>query len=95
MGYCIFIILFIIIMAAEKKVKATTGKDTWSPEAQIERLTQEITALQGHVASNKKDYDAKRALLQKVAKRRRFLRYLKENHLDRYAEISKKTGLKV
>jgi small subunit ribosomal protein S15 len=51
--------------------------------------------LQDHVAKNKKDYDAKRALLQKVAKRRRFLRYLKENHLDRYAEISKKTGLKV
>jgi len=82
-------------MAAEKKVKATVGKDTWSPEAQIERLTEEITALQDHVAKNKKDYDAKRALLQKVAKRRRFLRYLKENHLDRYAEISKKTGLKV
>ena len=95
MGYYIFILLFIIIMAAEKKVKATAGKDTWSPEAQIERLTQEITALQGHVALNKKDFDAKRALLQKVAKRRRFLRYLKENHLDRYAEVSKKTGLKV
>jgi len=82
-------------MAEEKKVKATAGKDTWSPEAQIERLTEEITALQDHVANNKKDYDAKRALLQKVAKRRRFLRYLKENHLDRYAEVSKKTGLKV
>ena len=82
-------------MAAEKKVKATTGVDTWSTEAQIERLTQEIQSLQDHVAKNKKDYDAKRALLQKVAKRRRFLRYLKENHLDRYVEISKKTGLKV
>ena len=80
---------------AEKKVTATVGKDTWSPEAQIERLTAEIQSLQDHVAKNKKDYDAKRALLQKVAKRRRFLRYLKENHLDRYVEISKKTGLKV
>ena len=82
-------------MAAEKKVKATAGKDTWSPEAQIERLTQDIQLLQDHVANNKKDYDAKRALLQKVAKRRRFLRYLKDNHLERYVEISKKTGLKV
>ena len=94
MGYR-FYFLFIFIMAAEKKVKATAGKDTWSPEAQIERLTQDIQLLQEHVANNKKDYDAKRALLQKVAKRRRFLRYLKENHLDRYAEVSKKTGLKV
>ena len=82
-------------MAAEKKVNVTVGRDTWSPEAQIERLTAEIQSLQDHVAKNKKDYDAKRALLQKVAKRRRFLRYLKENHLDRYVEISKKTGLKV
>ena len=59
------------------------------------RLTEEIQSLQEHVAKNKKDYDAKRALLQKVAKRRRFLRYLKNNHLERYVEISKKTGLKV
>jgi len=95
MGSDILFFYLFIIMAAEKKVKATAGKDTWSPEAQIERLTEEITALQDHVANNKKDYDAKRALLQKVAKRRRFLRYLKENHLDRYAEVSKKTGLKV
>ena len=94
-GQNLFILYLFYIMAAEKKVQATAGKDTWSPEAQIERLTVEITALQDHVAKNKKDYDAKRALLQKVAKRRRFLRYLKENHLDRYAEISKKTGLKV
>ena len=82
-------------MAAEKKVATTTTKDTGSPEAQIERLSKDIQTLQDHVAKNKKDFDAKRALLQKVARRRRFLRYLKENHLDRYAEISKKTGLKV
>ena len=94
-GQNLFILYLFYIMAAEKKVQATAGKDTWSPEAQIGRLTQDILLLQEHVAKNKKDYDAKRALLQKVAKRRRFLRYLKENHLDRYAEISKKTGLKV
>lgn len=91
----IFYFLFIYIMAVEKKVNTTTKKDTWSPEAQIERLTQDIQILQDHVAKNKKDFDAKRALLQKVARRRRFLRYLKENHLDRYAEINKKTWLKV
>lgn len=93
-GFIVFISYFFIIMA-EKKVTATAGKDTWSPEAQIERLTADIVMLQGHVANNKKDYDAKRALLQKVAKRRRFLRYLKDNHVERYAEICKKTGLKV
>ena len=81
----VFISYLFIIMATEKKVKSISTKDTWSPEAQIERLSQDIQILQDHVAKNKKDFDAKRALLQKVARRRRFLRYLKENHLDRYA----------
>jgi len=90
-----FISYLLFIMAAEKKVTATAGKDTWSPEAQIERLTADIQLLQEHVSRNQKDYDAKRALLQKVARRRSFLRYLKDNHIERYAEISKKTGLKV
>lgn len=82
-------------MATEKKVAATAWKDTWSPEAQIEKLTADIQVLQEHVLKNKKDFDAKRSLLQKVARRRRFLRYLKDNHVERYAEISKKTGLKI
>jgi ribosomal protein S15 len=51
--------------------------------------------LQEHVAKNKSDFDAKRALLQKVARRRRFLKFLKETNLESYADISKKTGLKV
>jgi small subunit ribosomal protein S15 len=83
---------------AEKKVSMSFKRhnnDTGSPEAQIERLTAQITMLQDHVAKNKNDFDAKRALLKKVAQRRRFLKYLKETNLESYADISKKTGLKV
>jgi small subunit ribosomal protein S15 len=83
---------------AEKKANISFKRhenDTGSPEAQIERLTAEITFLQQHIAKNKKDFDAKRALLKKVARRRRFLKYLKETKLDTYAGISKNTGLKV
>lgn len=83
---------------AEKKVTVSFkrhDKDTGSPEAQIDNLTAQITMLQWHVAQNKKDFDAKRALLQKVARRRTFLKYLKTTNLDSYAEISKKTWLKV
>ena len=65
-------------------------KDTGSPEMQIGILSDEIAMLQAHVASNAKDYDAKR-----VAKRRSFLRYLKGKDLDAYTKISKKIGLKV
>ena len=83
---------------AEKKTNASFKRhenDTGSPEAQIERLTAQITMLQDHVTKNKKDFDAKRSLLQKVAKRRQFLKYLKKNDLASYTDISKKTDLKV
>ncbi|MDR0369044.1 MAG: 30S ribosomal protein S15 [Candidatus Peribacteria bacterium] len=83
---------------AEKKTSMSFqrhDKDTGSPEAQIQNLSEQIAMLQDHVAKNKKDFDAKRSLLQKVAKRRKFLKYLKETKIESYADISKKTGLKV
>jgi small subunit ribosomal protein S15 len=50
--------------------------------------------LQGHLKAHDKDVDAKRSLLKKVARRRKFLKYLKENALERYTLIVKKLGLK-
>jgi len=51
--------------------------------------------LQGHLAEHPKDFDAKRSLLQKVAKRRKFMKILKEKRLDDYMQIGKKLKLKV
>ena len=70
-------------------------RDTGSPQMQIGLLSDQIAMLQAHVATNAKDYDAKRSLLKKVAKRRSFLRYLKTKDLDAYTKISKKIWLKV
>ena len=69
-------------------------KDTGSPEVQISLLSEEIKELQAHLVLHKKDFDAKRSLLKKVAKRRRLLRYLKETNIKTYAVISKKFDLK-
>jgi len=69
--------------------------DTGSPEFQIGLLSEEITQLQGHLAAHIHDYDAKRSLLKKVARRRRFLKYLKETNIDAYTSVSKNLGLKV
>lgn len=69
--------------------------DTWSPEFQIGILTEEITMLQWHLVQHPKDFDAKRSLLKKVAKRRRFLKYIKARDLDSYSKVSKKVGVKV
>jgi small subunit ribosomal protein S15 len=69
-------------------------KDNGSPEVQIALLTFTINMLQGHLKAHSKDVDAKRSLLKKVARRRKFLKYLKENALERYTLISKKLKLK-
>lgn len=69
--------------------------DTGSPEYQIRLLTNKITALQGHLKENAKDFSAKRTLLKFVARRRQHLKYLKSNDLDRYLVASQKTKLKV
>lgn len=52
-------------------------------------MTTKITDLQEHLKANHKDFDAKRSLLRLVAKRRTFLRYLKDNSLETYLTVSK------
>jgi small subunit ribosomal protein S15 len=69
--------------------------DNGSPEVQIAILTFQINHLQSHVTTNHKDFDCKRSLLKKVAKRRRLLKYLKEVDIERYSFVSKKLDLKV
>jgi len=69
-------------------------KDTGSPEFQISLLSDEIVVLQTHLEKNKKDFDAKRSILKKVAKRRTLLKYLKAKNLDAYVAVSKKFGIK-
>ena len=69
-------------------------KDNGSPEVQIATLTFEVTVLQAHLNLHQSDIDAKRSLLKKVARRRKYLRYLKENFLERFNLITKKLKLK-
>lgn len=72
-----------------KQCISETRKDTGSPEMQIGILSEQISMLQDHIAANAKDYDAKKKPPKKVAKRRTFLRYLKQKDLDAYTKISK------
>jgi small subunit ribosomal protein S15 len=68
--------------------------DTGSPEVQIALLTEEIKRLVLHLKKHPKDVPAKRELLKSVAKRKKFLNYLKREDLKRYNDILKKIGLK-
>jgi len=67
--------------------------DTGSSEVQIALLTEEINELTEHLKVNKKDIPAKRALLEKVAKRKKLLEYLKKEDKKRYNNTIKKIGL--
>lgn len=68
--------------------------DTGSAEVQIALLTEEIKKLVFHLKSHPKDFHSKRGLLKMVAKRRKLLKYLKEEEEKRYKSIIKKIGLK-
>lgn len=76
-----------------KKFAQAEG-DTGSPEIQVALLISEIKHLQGHLGEHKHDAPAKRALLTKVAKRRRLLRSLSSHNADRYQAIVKALKLK-
>jgi len=76
-----------------KKFAQAKG-DTGSPEIQVALLAAEIKSLQGHIKDHKHDSPAKRALLTKVAKRRRLLRYLASHNIDRYQSLIKALGMK-
>jgi len=68
--------------------------DTGSTEVQIALLTEEIKRLVLHLKTHPKDFHSKRGLLKMVAKRRKFLNYLKEENTRRYNAFIKKLGLK-
>ncbi len=69
-------------------------KDTGSSEVQIAVLTEEIVLLTEHLKKHPKDNHSRRGLLGMVARRKKFLDYLKENNTRKYNSTIKKLGLK-
>ena len=70
------------------------NKDTGSTEVQIALLTARIKDLTEHFKVNKKDHNSRRGLLKMVGQRRRLLKYLKREDLEKYREILKKLNLR-
>jgi small subunit ribosomal protein S15 len=70
------------------------SKDTGSPAVQVALLTCRINNLTEHFKIHKKDHHSRQGLLKLVNKRRRLLKYLRENDLDRYKEVVKKLDLR-
>ena len=68
--------------------------DTGNAEVQIALLTRRIEHLTGHFKDHKKDHASRRGLLKLVGQRRRLLRYLQNNDLQRYRTLIGKLGLR-
>ncbi|MCZ0702610.1 small subunit ribosomal protein S15 [Natronobacillus azotifigens] len=72
----------------------THENDTGSPEVQIAVLTAEITSLNDHLRTHKKDHHSRRGLLKMVGKRRNLLTYLRNKDVTRYRQLIEKLGLR-
>lgn len=86
-------------MLKEKKseIISTYGKkagDTGSPEVQIALLTERINELTEHLKVHRKDDHSRRGLLIMVGKRKRLLRYVEKQDVERYRDIIAKLGIR-
>lgn len=73
---------------------AKSEKNTGDSSAQVAILTARINELTDHLKANKKDFAARRGLLQMVGKRKRLLRYIAEKDSKKYLELIKKLGIR-
>lgn len=68
--------------------------DTGSASVQVGIDTERIRELTEHLKVNKKDYAARRGLLQLVGKRRRLLKYIADRDSQAYLDLIKKLGIR-
>ena len=68
--------------------------DTGTTEVQVALITERIKQLTEHFRVHKKDNNSRRSLLKLVGHRRRLLRYLENNDIERYRTIVKKLELR-
>ena len=73
---------------------ATHEGDTGSPEVQVALLTSRINYLTEHFKTHSKDHASRRGLLKLVGRRRRLLRYMKNQDPARYQQTIQALGLR-
>ena len=69
-------------------------KDTGSAEVQVAVLTENIKQLTEHLRQHKKDVHSRRGLLGMVSQRRRLLKYLDTEDVNRYQTLISRLGLR-
>jgi small subunit ribosomal protein S15 len=87
------------MITTEKKSKIiadlqTSKTDTGGSAVQVGILTARIKELTEHLKVNKKDFMARRGLLQMVGKRKRHLKYIADRDSQAYLDIIAKLGIR-
>lgn len=82
------------VKAKVMKDLSKSSNDSGSAEVQISILTARIKELTEHVKVHKHDNHSRRGLLQMVGKRKKLLKYLRENDLDSYQNVIKTLKLR-
>lgn len=87
------------MITSEKKQAVITElqghkTDTGSAAVQVGIMTERIKELTEHLRSNKKDFAARRGLLQLVGQRKRHLQYIAAHDGKAYLELIKKLGIR-
>ena len=87
------------MISTEKKTKIVKDlqkhkTDTGSAAVQVGIDTERIKELTEHLKVNKKDFAARRGLLQLVGKRRRLLKYIADHDSQAYLDLIKKLGIR-
>ena len=68
--------------------------DTGSTEVQVALLSERIKQITEHVKTHAKDHHSRRGLLKLVGQRRRLLRYLNKEDVERYNSLINQLGLR-
>ena len=87
------------MITSEKKQAVITDlqshkTDTGSPAVQVGIMTERIKELTEHLKSNKKDFAARRGLLQLVGQRKRALQYIAAQDGKAYLDLIAKLGIR-
>lgn len=87
------------MITTEKKQAAIKSaqvhaKDTGGASAQVAVATERIKELTEHLKVNKKDFMARRGLLQLVGRRRRLLKYIAARDSQGYLDLIQKLGIR-
>ena len=86
-------------LTAEEKTQiinefATHEGDTGSPEVQVALLSKRIADLTEHLKEHKHDHHSRRGLMLLIGQRKRLLKFLAAEDIERYRSLIARLGLR-